>query len=104
MGDAGFILAGPVGREVLSFGTIVFAVFASGGQLLVGQIALGSVSQRLEDVLLYHDLRTPAVKQQTLPNALHRHFRHTHLHLLAPSHPRPFILAQCTQRHQHFYN
>lgn len=57
MGDAGFILAGPVGREVLSFGTIVFAVFATGGQLLAGQIALGSVSRNNEDVLLDHDLR-----------------------------------------------
>ena len=60
MGDAGFILAGPVGREVLSFGTIFFAVFATGGQLLAGQIALGLVSQKLEDVLLYHDLRDPS--------------------------------------------
>ena len=59
MGDAGFILAGPVGREVLSFGTIVFAVFATGGQMLAGQIALGLVSQRLEDEL-YHDLRDPS--------------------------------------------
>lgn len=30
MGDAGYILAGPVGREVLAFGTVVFAVFATG--------------------------------------------------------------------------
>lgn len=45
MGDAGLILFGPFGREILSFGTIVFAVFATGGQLLAGQIALGSVSQ-----------------------------------------------------------
>lgn len=45
MGDAGLILFGPFGRELLSFGTIVFAVFATGGQLLAGQIALGSVSQ-----------------------------------------------------------
>lgn len=44
MGDAGFILFGPLGREVLSFGTVVFAVFATGGQLLAGQIALGSLS------------------------------------------------------------
>ena len=60
MGDAGFILAGPVGREVLSFGTIVFAVFATGGQLLAGQIALGSVSRIIDDVLLDHDLRDPS--------------------------------------------
>ena len=49
MGDAGWILFGPVGREVLSFGTIVFAIFAAGSQILAGQIALGSVSQGFEN-------------------------------------------------------
>ncbi|KAK3058464.1 hypothetical protein LTR09_000028 [Extremus antarcticus] len=44
MGDAGKILFGPIGREVLAFGTIVFAVFATGGQLLAGQIAISSLS------------------------------------------------------------
>lgn len=47
MGDAGLILFGPLGREVLSFGTIVFALFATASQLLAGQIALGSVSRVL---------------------------------------------------------
>lgn len=45
MGDAGMILFGPVGREILAFGTVVFAVFATGGQLLAGQIALASLSE-----------------------------------------------------------
>ena len=49
MGDAGLVLFGPVGREVFAFGTIVFAVFATGSQILAGQIALGSVSQRSEN-------------------------------------------------------
>ena len=44
MGDAGYILFGPPGRELLAFGTIVFAVFATGGQLLAGQIALANLS------------------------------------------------------------
>ena len=44
MGDAGYILFGFPGREILSFGTIVFAVFATGGQLLAGQIALANLS------------------------------------------------------------
>lgn len=44
MGDAGMILFGPIGREVLSFGTVVFAIFAVGGQLLAGQIALSALS------------------------------------------------------------
>ena len=52
MGDAGYILFGPLGREVLAFGTVVFAVFATGSQLLAGQIALGSVRRNPENVLL----------------------------------------------------
>ncbi|KAI0639244.1 amino acid transporter [Trametes polyzona] len=44
MGDAGFILFGPVGREILSFGTIIFAVFAVGSELLSGQLALSTLS------------------------------------------------------------
>lgn len=45
MGDAGYILAGPPGRELLGAGTVIFAVFATGGQLLAGQIAITSLSQ-----------------------------------------------------------
>lgn len=29
IGDAGFILFGPIGREVLGFGTVIFAIFAA---------------------------------------------------------------------------
>lgn len=47
MGDAGYILFGPIGREVLSIGTIIFAVFATGGQILAGQIALSTFSDKL---------------------------------------------------------
>jgi amino acid permease len=53
MGDAGFILAGPIGREVLSFGTVVFAIFATGGQLLAGQIALSKLSDNKLCAMLY---------------------------------------------------
>ncbi|KAI5256818.1 transmembrane amino acid transporter [Aureobasidium subglaciale] len=52
MGDSGHILAGRVGKEVLGAGTVIFAVFATGGQLLAGQIALSSLSgERLCPVL-----------------------------------------------------
>ena len=44
MGDAGYILFGPFGRELLAFGTVVFAVFATGGQLLAGQLAITALS------------------------------------------------------------
>ncbi|KAF2470083.1 transmembrane amino acid transporter [Lindgomyces ingoldianus] len=53
MGDAGFILFGPFGRELLAFGTIVFAIFATGGQLLAGQIALASLSSNKLCLMLY---------------------------------------------------
>ncbi|KAL8745938.1 MAG: hypothetical protein Q9184_007811, partial [Pyrenodesmia sp. 2 TL-2023] len=53
MGDAGYILFGPVGREVLSFGTVVFAVFATGGQILAGQIALSVLSSGKLCLMLY---------------------------------------------------
>jgi hypothetical protein len=53
MGDAGYILFGPVGREVLAFGTVVFAIFATGGQLLAGQIALASLSNNKLCTMLY---------------------------------------------------
>ncbi|KAH9946829.1 amino acid transporter [Amylocystis lapponica] len=44
MGDAGMIIFGPVGREVLSLGTIIFAVFGSGSEFLSGQQALSMLS------------------------------------------------------------
>ncbi|KXL46299.1 MAG: hypothetical protein FE78DRAFT_146451 [Acidomyces sp. 'richmondensis'] len=53
MGDAGYILFGPFGRELLAFGTVVFAVFATGGQLLAGQIALASLSDNKLCTMLY---------------------------------------------------
>ncbi|ORY01836.1 transmembrane amino acid transporter [Clohesyomyces aquaticus] len=53
MGDAGYILFGPFGRELLAFGTIVFAVFATGGQLLAGQIALSVLSGGKLCLMLY---------------------------------------------------
>ncbi|KAF2181963.1 transmembrane amino acid transporter [Zopfia rhizophila CBS 207.26] len=56
MGDAGFILFGPFGRELLAFGTIVFAVCATGGQLLAGQIALGALSNNKLCLMLYTGL------------------------------------------------
>ncbi|EMD41739.1 hypothetical protein CERSUDRAFT_110316 [Gelatoporia subvermispora B] len=44
MGDAGDIMFGPVGREVLAFGTLIFSIFATGSELLSGQLALSELS------------------------------------------------------------
>jgi hypothetical protein len=45
MGDAGMLLGGPVLREILSAGTVIFAVCATGSQLLAGQITLDVLSE-----------------------------------------------------------
>ena len=45
MGDAGKIIGGPILREILAAGTVIFAVFATGSQLLAGQITLGVLSE-----------------------------------------------------------
>ncbi|CCM00885.1 uncharacterized protein FIBRA_02931 [Fibroporia radiculosa] len=44
MGDAGYIMFGPIGREVLSIGTVIFAIFSAGSELLSGQLALSTLS------------------------------------------------------------
>ncbi|KAI0746622.1 amino acid transporter [Daedaleopsis nitida] len=44
MGDAGFIVFGPIGREILSIGSIIFAIFATGALILSGQQALSVLS------------------------------------------------------------
>ncbi|RKU44354.1 hypothetical protein DL546_007474 [Coniochaeta pulveracea] len=53
MGDAGYILFGPIGREILAAGTVIFAVCATGGQLLAGQIALAELSDNKLCLMLY---------------------------------------------------
>ena len=56
MGDAGYILFGRLGwlgREILSAGTILFAIFAVGGQLLAADSALGSLSDNRLCIMWY---------------------------------------------------
>jgi hypothetical protein len=72
MGDAGMILFGPIGREVLSLGTIIFAVFATGGQLLAGQIALGALSNGKLCLMLYTGIFAIPTLICALPRTLDR--------------------------------
>ncbi|KAH0838470.1 acyltransferase-domain-containing protein [Lanmaoa asiatica] len=44
MGDAGYIIFGPVGREILLVGTVIFAISEAGAELLSGQQALSTLS------------------------------------------------------------
>jgi len=72
MGDAGMILFGWPGREILSFGTVVFAVFATGGQLLAGQIALGALSSNKLCLMLYTGVFAIPTLICALPRTLDR--------------------------------
>ena len=72
MGDAGYILLGPPGRELLAFGTIVFAVFATGGQLLAGQIALANLSSNKLCLMLYTGIFAIPTLLCSLPRTLDR--------------------------------
>ena len=69
MGDAGYILFGPLGwlgREILSAGTILFAIFAVGGQLLAADAALGSLSDNKLCIMWYTGKAISFPYQQTL--------------------------------------
>ncbi|WPH02747.1 Hypothetical protein R9X50_00561500 [Acrodontium crateriforme] len=71
MGDAGFILFGPIGREILSFGTVCFAIFACGGQLLAGQIALAALSDNKLCLMLYTGIFAIPTLLCSLPRTFH---------------------------------
>lgn len=70
MGDAGMIMGGPILRDILAFGTIVFAVFATGSQLLAGQISLASLSDNKLCLMLYTGIFTIPVLLFSLPRTL----------------------------------
>lgn len=44
MGDAGYVLGGPVVKEILGAGTVIFAIAGTGSELLSGQQALSVLS------------------------------------------------------------
>ena len=70
MGDAGFILFGPLGREILSLGTIIFAVFATGSQMLAGQLALQTLSNNKLCLMLYTGIFAIACTVGSIPRTL----------------------------------
>lgn len=72
MGDAGMILFGPVGREVLAAGTIIFAVFATGSQLLAGQTALSTLSDSRLCLMLYTGIFAVPTLIFSLPRTMDR--------------------------------
>lgn len=72
MGDAGMLLFGPIGRDVLAGGTIIFAVFGTGSQLIAGQTALASLSNSKLCAMLYTGIFTIPVFLFSLPRTLDR--------------------------------
>lgn len=64
------ILFGPVGREVLAFGTVVFAIFATGSQLVAGQIALAQLSDSGLCLMLYTGIFAAATLICSFPRTL----------------------------------
>jgi amino acid permease len=70
MGDAGLILGGPVLREILAAGTVIFAVCATGSQLLAGQIALSTLSGNKLCLMLYTGIFTIPTLLLSFPRTL----------------------------------
>ena len=64
------ILFGPVGREILSFGTVLFSVFAIGGQLLAAQAALGALSDNKLCLMWYTGIFAIPTLLLSLPRTL----------------------------------
>jgi hypothetical protein len=62
---------GPIGREILAFGTCCFAIFACGGQLLAGQIALASLSDNKLCLMLYTGIFAIPMLLCSLPRTFH---------------------------------
>lgn len=72
MGDAGMILFGPLGRELLAGGTVIFAVFGTGSQLIAGQTALALLSENRLCAMLYTGIFTVPVLLFSVPRTLDR--------------------------------
>jgi amino acid permease len=70
MGDAGLILGGPILREILAAGTVIFAVCATGSQLLAGQITLSTLSDNKLCLMLYTGIFTIPTLILSFPRTL----------------------------------
>lgn len=66
------LLFGPIGRDVLAAGTVIFAVFGTGSQLIAGQTALASLSNGKLCAMLYTGIFTIPVFLFSLPRTLDR--------------------------------
>jgi hypothetical protein len=62
---------GPIGRELLAFGTCCFAIFACGGQMLAGGFALASLSDSKLCAMLYTGIFAIPTLLLSLPRTFH---------------------------------
>ncbi|KAI1499702.1 transmembrane amino acid transporter protein-domain-containing protein [Biscogniauxia marginata] len=70
MGDAGLILFGPIGREILGGGTVIFAVCGTGSQILAGQLALSVLSDERLCAIAFSGIFAVAVTLTSFPRTL----------------------------------
>ncbi|CAJ2510477.1 Uu.00g132860.m01.CDS01 [Anthostomella pinea] len=70
VGDAGMILFGPIGREILGGGSIIFAICATGSQILAGQLALSVLSNEKLCAIAFSGIFAIAVTLASFPRTL----------------------------------
>lgn len=72
MGDAGYIMFGPIGREILATGTLLFAIFSTGSQLIAGELALATLSDSSLCLMLYTGIFVIPITICSFPRTLDR--------------------------------
>ncbi|TFY53426.1 hypothetical protein EVJ58_g9461 [Rhodofomes roseus] len=70
MADAGMVLAGPIGREVLGGAQVVFLVFSCGGHALTGMIAFDTITAGASCSVLWAAVAAIICLILTLPRTL----------------------------------
>lgn len=102
MGDAGLILGGPILREILAAGTVIFAVFATGSQLLAGQITLSVLSDSKLCLMWYTGMTTMSLEGLAVATHLvSRNIRYPYAHLVLPPDSGPALVALYPVVHMH---
>lgn len=70
MGDAGMLMFGPVGREILAFGTVAFAILGTGSAIFTAALSLSTLSDGRLCFLVYTGICTAVTMLCGLPRAL----------------------------------
>lgn len=70
MADAGYILAGPIGREVLGAAQVIFMVFVCGSHVLTGLIAFDTITAGASCSVLWAGVSAIICLVLTIPRTL----------------------------------